>query len=388
MSAIEPGSEESPLAGATRYRRYPSIDVTRGIIMIVMALDHASVAWNAGRSMFEAALPPIASVSYTSLAQQIAREVTHICAPGFQLLAGMGLAISVRRRQEAGIGEARISGDMILRAAVLFFCEWVLLHVAMGRIWFFFVVLCCIGSAMILFAVVRFLPVLLIAVGSFAVLLSAPAYCPTEIVEPTLAGYLGNAFTNIALADPPTAWAVLYPILPWVGFFGVGWCLGNLYHRRPDDRFRWVTLAGLAILTAGVIVRWCGGSYGDRLPDGDSGPTSSTFWILAKYPPTPAFSMITLGLVVTLLGGLRRLDRTEQPTRLWRTIAVFGQVALFFFVIHVYVYGVYPVLTDTLAGYSLGTTCVAWIVGLIFLWPMCARYAKLRRRYRRVLRYF
>ena len=299
----------------------------------------------------------------------------------------MGLAISVRRRQEAGISEGRISGDILLRAAVLFACEWVLLHVAMGRIWFFFVVLCCIGSAMILFAVVRFLPVLLIAVGSFAVLLSAPAYCPSEIVQPTLVGYLRNVFTNIALADPPTAWAVMYPILPWVGFFGVGWCLGDLYHRRPGDRFKWVTLAGLAILTTGVLLRWFGGTCGDRLPGGDGGPLSSTFWILAKYPPTPAFSMITMGLVVTLLGVLRCLDRTEQPARPWRTVAVFGQVALFFFVIHVYLYGAYPVLSGTLAGYTLQTTCVAWVVGLVVLWPICAGYGGLRRRYRRVLRY-
>ena len=113
----------------------------------MMALDHASAAWNSGRSMFEADLPPIESVAYTSIPQQIVREVTHICAPGFQLLAGMGLAISVRRRQLAGASELYISGDMILRAVVLFVCEWVLLHVPMGQGWFFFAVLCSIGSA-------------------------------------------------------------------------------------------------------------------------------------------------------------------------------------------------------------------------------------------------
>jgi uncharacterized membrane protein len=179
--------------------RYLSIDVARGVIMIVMALDHASVAWNSGRSMFEAALPPIQEVTYTSVPQQIVREVTHICAPGFQLLAGMGLAISVRRRQLAGVRELYISGDMILRAAVLFFCEWVLLHVPMGQGWFFFAVLCSIGSAMIIFAVARFLPWWLIAAGSLGVLLGAPAYCPEAIIEPSAAAYLRNVWTNIAL---------------------------------------------------------------------------------------------------------------------------------------------------------------------------------------------
>ena len=81
MSATEPGSSAIPQTDAARHYRFLSIDVTRGIIMVVMALDHASVAWNAGRSMFEAALPPIGSVTYANLAQQFVREITHVCAP-------------------------------------------------------------------------------------------------------------------------------------------------------------------------------------------------------------------------------------------------------------------------------------------------------------------
>jgi uncharacterized membrane protein len=389
LNDTEAGAPTTPDITTPAFQRFASVDVARGIIMIVMALDHASVAWNSGRSMYEAALPPIDTVTYTSLAQQIAREVTHICAPGFQLLAGMGLAISVLRRQAARVREWRISGDMILRAAVLFFCEWVLLREAFGGISFFFVVLCCIGSSMILFAFARFLPLPLIALGSLTVLLSAPTYCPTEIVDATGAGYLRNVLTNIALGDPlPPAWAVMYPILPWAGFFGLGWFLGILYHRRADARFKWVTWVGLLLLAAGVLIRWFGGSYGDRVPGGDAGPWSASFWILAKYPPTPAFSVITLGALVLLLGVLRPLDRGEELARPWRIVAVFGQVALFFFVTHVYVYGVYPFLTDTLAQYSLATTCVAWLGGLVVLWPICVWYGRLRKRYRRVLRYF
>ncbi len=409
----------APDAGPPRHPRFLSIDVTRGFIMVIMALDHASMAWNAGRSMFEAALPPLAAVSYSSLAQQIAREVTHVCAPGFQLLAGMGLAISVRRRQLAVrgtgcgtgfqpvlppvenrchtsllaffrrvAGELRISGDMVLRAAVLFFCEWVLLHLAMGGQWFFFMVLCCIGSSMILFSVARFLPAGVIAAASFGILLSAPAYCPDQIIEPTAAGYFRNIWTHIVLARQATRWQVLYPMLPWVGFFGVGWSLGELYHRQPRDRFACLAWAGAGVFLLGVALRWFGGAYGDRLPGGWAGPWSPQFWILAKYPPTPAFSLITLGLVVTALGILRRLDLVSQPARVWRRVAVFGQVALFFYVVHFHVYGAYPVLSDTLQSYSLATTCMVWIAGLLVLWPICAAYARLRRRYRPVLRYF
>ena len=81
------------VAAPAASNRYPSLDAARGLIMIIMALDHASNAWNFGRVFLEGGLgiPP---VQYPGALQQITREITHVCAPGFQLLAGMGLAIS------------------------------------------------------------------------------------------------------------------------------------------------------------------------------------------------------------------------------------------------------------------------------------------------------
>jgi hypothetical protein len=147
-------------------------------------------------------------------------------------------------------------------------------------------------------------------------------------------------------------------------------------------------LAGLGVVALGVLLRWFGGSYGDRVPGGEAGPASAAFWILAKYPPTPAFSMITLGVVVALLGVLRPIDRAEGPVRWWRAVAVYGQVPLFFYLVHIYLYGAYPFTTHTLAGYGLGTTFVVWIVGLAVLWPVCTWYGRARRHYRWVLRYW
>lgn len=176
---LVPGRLESQLtdpAGDRRQAgaRYWSIDVVRGVIMIIMALDHASAFCNAGRSRPEIGLLGFPVTTYASIWQQITREVTHICAPGFQFLAGAGLAISVCRRSRAGRSQWRISGDVVLRAAVLFFCEWVLLYKPMDGVPFFFLVLCCIGSAMIIFSVARFLPLPAIAAASFALLLTAP----------------------------------------------------------------------------------------------------------------------------------------------------------------------------------------------------------------------
>jgi uncharacterized membrane protein len=396
--------------------RYLSVDVARGVIMIIMAIDHCAGPFAAGRSPPEIALPgvhftrgntdPVEYTRYTTIGHQITREVTHICAPGFQFLAGVGLAISVSRSRRQGVGEARISGEMLVRAAVLFFAEWVLMHVAYGFIWFLFLVLCCIGSAVAIFSVARFLPLPVIFVASVAVLLGQPLYAPAQVVFPTAAEYLRNIWTGIASYSVENfigpnrvetmAWVVMYPVLPWVGYFGLGWCLGTLYERRPQDRFGWLPLAGLACLAAGVAVRWFGGSYGDRMPGGDLGPWYADFWVLAKYPPTPAFSLLTVGQILLLLGLLRPLDRSaERPSPLWQIPAVFGRVALFYFVVHFYLYGAAWYFTahymagDQFFRFKLGLpeTYAIWAAGLVLLWPVCYRYDKLRQKYRGVLRY-
>lgn len=380
---------EEPSLG-TQANRLVSIDVARGLILMIMALDHASATWNAGRSALETGLPPLDPVQYANLAQQIAREVTHVCAPGFQLLAGLGLALSVQKRQRQGVTQWRISTDMALRAGVLFFCEWVLLHLAMGGVWFFFLVLCCIGTSMLTFSVLRFAPRWLIGAGSLGVLMAAPYYCPASIAEPTAAGYPINVWTTVAWPWQSTAkaWWVLYPVLPWIGFFGVGWFLADTYRADSAKRSGALQAVGLILFTAGVLLRWFGGAYGDRFPLGDLGPGDSGFWMLSKYPPSPAFSAITLGIMLVALGGLRRLDVSRKRHALWRLPLVYGRVALFFYVIHFYLYGAYPILTGTFQAYSLTTTCIVWLVGLGILWPICRAYGQARQLYRSVLRYF
>jgi uncharacterized membrane protein len=393
--AFEPGRLDTRLADrlddpGPSVARYVSIDAVRGIIMIVMALDHASAWFNAGRSRPELGLLGFPMTTYASVWQQITREVTHICAPGFQFLAGAGLAISVCRRIRVGRSQWRISGDMILRGAVLFLCEWVLLYKPMEGVPFFFLVLCCIGSAMIIFSVARFLPLPIIALVSFAVLLAAPWYGPDALKPGSAADYLRDIWTNIALGGKASAWFVLYPILPWVGFFGLGWCAGSLYERRRSDRFGWLLAAGFVIFIGGVLLRWFGGAFGDRMPGGSEGPLSAQFWILAKCPPTPAFSMITLGIIVLLLGTVRGLDLADADRRsfLWHLPLTFGRVALFFYVAHLYLFWIVPFVTNTGRTHGLAVVYAIWIVALLVLWPMCLGYGRLRSRYRGVLRYF
>lgn len=387
-------------------QRYLSIDVCRGLIMIIMALDHAASAWAANRHQSEIMLAGIpAAYAFTGYADgwhQFTRVITHLCAPGFQFLAGVGLAISVARSQRQGSRESWISTDMALRGLVLILVEWTLMVPVYGFQSFLFLVLCAIGSSILLFSVLRHLPLLLLGLASLLLLTLQPLYGPTSPVEPTLASYPLHIWNSIAngFVVEPLPWRVMYPILPWIGMFGVGWCVGTM-HERGGGQPRWVLPLGAALVLAGIGLKWFAGSFGDHWPGGEAGPWAAGFWVFAKYPPTPAFSLIFLGGNLLLLGLLAPLDRQPRTSVGWQIPNLFGRVALFFYVAHFYLYGLswyftigparvaaHPPEQMNELKFPLVVAYGVWIAGLAALWPICWGYDRLRGRYRRVLRYF
>jgi uncharacterized membrane protein len=406
-----------------RANRFLSIDVARGIIMIVMAIDHAVSPWVVNYHNPEIVLPGvpdfIAFYQYPDGWRHLTRLLTHVCAPGFQLLAGMGLAISVFRARSAHTPQWRISMDMAIRGLVLIGLEYLVMVPAYGgnplvNPWasaFLFLVLCCIGSATLVFSVGRFLPAPLIGFGSFAILLLAPLYAPDAVVPASGQSYLINIWTNIALpaSKDSTWWSVMYPILPWVGCFGIGWCLGTLRARSADaapagesrTSVNLLTAVGLAFVFLGILLRWQTGQFGDRL-GGSFPPWEAEFWTFSKYPPSPAFTFIFMGIDILLVGLLRPVDFVTKPSILWQVPNVFGRVALFFFIVHFWLYGLtfyFFIGPERFAQASANGTLQelqfplivgygVWAAGLIVLWPVCYGYDRLRQRYRTVLRYF
>jgi len=387
-------------------QRYLSIDVCRGLIMLIMALDHAASAWAANRHPSEILLAGVPTAyafsGYADGWHQGTRVITHLCAPGFQFLAGVGLAISVARSQRQGSRETWISADMALRGLVLILVEWTLMVPVYGFQPFLFLVLCAIGCSILLFSVLRHLPSLVLGLASLLLLALQPLYGPTTPVEPTLAHYPLHIWNSIAhgFVAEPLPWRVMYPILPWIGMFGVGWCVGTM-HERGGGLPRWVLPLGVALVLAGMGLKWLAGPFGDRWPGGAAGPWTANFWVFAKYPPSPAFALIFLGGNLLLLGLLAPLDRQPRPARWWQVPNVFGRVALFFYVVHFYLYGLSWYLTigpSRIAAqppeqmnelkFPLIVAYGVWLAGLAVLWPICWGYDRLRGRYRWLLRYF
>lgn len=226
--------------------------------------------------------------------------------------------------------------------------------------------------------------------------------------------YLRLIWINVAndmTALPPPAFVIMYPILPWIGCFGLGWALGTWHERRSTTGGlpgSWLFVGGLILTCSGLALRWWGGFYGDRLPGGEGGPWTAAFWCLSKYPPSPAFTLTFVGIVILLWALLRPVDRLTALPGLLNIPNIFGRVALFFFVLHFFYFAITwklcnhgeymltfidrPAQLLQEPGFEmkvpLSLVYVLWLSGLALLWPLCWYYDQLRQRYRTILRYF
>jgi uncharacterized membrane protein len=376
--------------------RYLSIDVLRGLIMIIMAIDHTIGGFGDPHPPEIALDTPFAG--YTSLTSQWSRLITHLCAPGFQLLAGMGLALSVTRSRQQGVSEWLITRDLLVRGTVLILMDIIL----MGFVYqspFLFLVLCCIGSCTLCFVALRFLPKHLIGIVGMAIIGLAPWYAPREVLgDNGIISYLGNIWTNVSF--PKDGWyAVMYPILPWLGIFALGWWIGLvLSEYRNGERLTkesiTLIIAGLAMAITALVLRSMGVAYAERVPLNGATILDSKFWLFAKYPPSLVFMLLTIGVLLFLLGLLRNVDRLQKAPLWCQFISVYGRTALFFFVVHFYVLGIASWMCGFIPGvqyehrYSFATAYMVWVAVVLGLWPVCYGYDKLRQRYRSVLRYF
>jgi uncharacterized membrane protein len=364
-----------------RAPRLAAIDAVRGLAMVVMTLDHSSGAFNRDRLMVDgvAAFTPDMVLEPVQFA---VRWVTHMCAPTFVLLAGMSLALSVSRRQQAGMEASRIDRDMLIRGALL-----VGLDVAwMGWMWRLGLplqlgVLYAIGMSMIGLIALRRLPAAAVAAIGIAILAGGEAVTAaldpsSTLVAATLAG---GAF--------PSVW-FLYPFLPWTGMMLIGWALGVRLVRRGLGVRDWLALAAVAAATF-VIVRGIDG-YGNAGLHRRDG--SWVEWLhVSKYPPSLTYAALELGIAFALLAafwtraGSHHLaasgplaGRSRAP---WRPLVVLGQTALFYYCLHAHILKGAARVMGEYRELGLGATAIAWAAVLVALYPACRWYLGVKQRH-------
>jgi uncharacterized membrane protein len=345
--------------------RLPAIDVVRGIVMVLMTLDHASSTFNAGRLMQDSALAYHAGTALDPL-QFLVRWVTHLCAPTFVFLAGASLALSVARRRRGGMPDRLIDRDMLLRGALilgleLFWMSWVFrlgLPLQLG-------VLYAIGASMILMVGLRRLPPTLVALLGLAMIVGGEAL--NDQLDPHV-----TAFAATMSGGQIGSILYLYPFLPWTGFMMLGWAAGARLD-GPGMRARdWLALAAGAGATF-LVVRGLDGYGNAHLHRGGG---SWVDWLhVSKYPPSLSYAALELGIAFALLALVWRWKRPWQP------LVVLGQTALFYYLIHIHLFKAVAVPLGLYKSQGLGATAVAWLAMMVVLYPACRWYLGVKRRH-------
>jgi uncharacterized membrane protein len=300
--------------------RISSIDIVRGAVMVLMAIDHVRVY---------SGLPaggPTAGIFFT-------RWVTHFCAPAFIFLAGASAFMYARRHPD-------VSRFLVTRGLWLVLLELTLLRVG----WTFNVefggynmagVIWVIGWCMVALALLARLP--LAAVGASGVVIIAghnvfdliPGLGST-LGESHLSGlwkilYLGFSAGPIALGnDGPQLW-VLYSLVPWVGVIAAGYAFGAVLMLEPERRRRICLAIGLGAIAAFVVLRGLN-LYGDPRP----WRSGLDFLNATKYPASLSFLLMTLGPTIAVMP---LLENARGAVARWLT--VFGRVPFFYYVLHI-----------------------------------------------------
>jgi uncharacterized membrane protein len=361
-------------ATAPRLPRLPAIDVLRGIVMVLMTVDHASEAVNRGR-LFTDSVFMWKPGSPLPVDQFLTRWITHLCAPTFVLLAGASLAIAVESRRAKGDAERTIDRYILSRGALIVAFEifW-MSPVMVGPGHVLFQVLYAIGGGLMCMALLRRLSDR--ALGALGLLI---VFGGEALAGGLMAAGVGRTIPAAAVMTCgfffDRAFIIAYPLLPWLGIMALGWVLGRRLMtwrlEGPEDRTpRKLATYGAIMLGTFVVLRGIDG-YGNMLLHRDS--LSFVQWLhVSKYPPSATFTTLELGIAFLLLAALFVVTRS-RPT--WGgPLRLFGQVALFYYLLHIHLLHLAAWALGVGSKLGLGATYLAALGALLILYPACRWY--------------
>jgi uncharacterized membrane protein len=398
-----PGSDGAPsrrslnstddfrLAFASGRARIESVDVVRGVIMIIMALDHT-------RDFFGIPGQNPTDLATATPALFLTRWITHFCAPVFFLLTGTGAYLSLRRKSPGNL-----SGFLFTRGLWLIFLEVTLVRCFAYQFNFDYrvtmlLVLWALGWAMITLSALVRLPALVVTALGVLMIAGHNLFDSVKSASPLWAILHSPGFV---LNTPEHVLFVAYPLIPWIGVTAVGYGLGQVYAWDADRRRTFLVRLGLALSLAFLVIRGLN-IYGD--PSRWMRQKTAVFTVLSflnttKYPPSLLFLLMTLGPAMVFLWAVDR-----RTPRVLRPALVIGKVPMFYFVLHFalihllavvtcYVrYGSahwmfespdlahYPFTAPPGWGYSLPVVYLAWAFVVVAMYPLCRWFAALRQR--------
>lgn len=329
--------------------RIESIDILRGAVMLIMAIDHI-------RDFYHGSPEPT-DLSVTTPILFFTRWITHFCAPTFVFLSGVSAYLAGMRRTENQLGLF-----LIKRGFWLLFVEVAIITLAitLNPLYNVFIlqVIWAIGGSMILLGLMVRLkvPVKVIVAIGFIILLGHNIFDREKVdfINNSVAGkmlFSGAGFGAFVPFAPNRGMLVAYALLPWAGVMFIGYGFGQLYKKTFDgDRRRKILLyAGLGTLLFFLVFRYFN-IYGDPNPWAPQKTASLSvisFFNVTKYPCSLLYNCMTLGVALVVLSVTENLK-----SRITDFVVVFGNVPFFYYVCHWYLIRLSTVIIFFASGYS------------------------------------
>lgn len=381
-------------------KRIQSIDILRGLVMVIMALDHT-------RDFFHqtAMTADPLDLSTSSVALYFTRWITHFCAPVFVFLSGTSAYLLGQK-----LTKKQLSLFLIKRGAWLVVAEIFVMSLALTFNPYYSIVFLqvfwAIGFSMIFLGLLVRLPFRIVILIGLLIFFGHNVFDKLTIPSTGLAGVLLNVFVTgsasfYPISDSHTV-AVLYKILPWTSVMILGYGIGYFYANGvlALKRRKTLLVLGTSCILLFIVLRFTN-AYGDpALWTTQHNPffTVLSFINTTKYPPSLLFVSMTLGPALILLALLEGIQG-----RVSSLFITYGRVPFFYFVVHFYLIHVLCVLAFYLAGYTssqindpkspfwfrpatfgfdLLTVYGVWLLVVILMYPLCKRYGRYKLSHR------
>jgi uncharacterized membrane protein len=376
-------------------KRIESIDLLRGIVMIIMALDHVRDYFH-----YDAFLYDPTDLSHTNIFLYFTRFITHYCAPVFVFLAGISAYLYGTKKSKKELAYYLFTRGMWLVFAELFIITLAWTFNPSYPI-FNLQVIWAIGISMIVLSAMIFMSRTLILLTAM-VLIAGHNFLDNIHVPGT-----GSAAFLWSFLHEPGDFVfghfdifIRYPVVPWIGVIALGYYFGGLYDHSyaPAKRRQILSSIGFAVIALFLFLRIFN-IYGDAAhwsPQKNVVLTLLSLLNVTKYPPSLLYILITLGPAVILLSHI------EKPLNAFtKKIAVFGRVPFFYYVLHLYLIHLLAVIGATLLGYNwtdmilsnrvnrvvalkgygfnLSIVYIVWILLVLFLYPCCKWFDRYKR---------
>jgi uncharacterized membrane protein len=355
-------------------KRIDAIDILRGLVMAIMALDHT-------RDFFTVTSYDPTDLTRASTALFLTRFITHFCAATFVFLAGTGAFLSLTR----GKTKAEASRFLLSRGLWLVILELTVVYAGWGGGELFLQVIWAIGISMMLLGLLIFLP--LPVTAAFGLLLifghdafdhiSMATFTPGEKTWWTFLHVQGTVHlfghTNIF---------VMYPLIPWMGVMATGYSFGKLYTINAAQRKKILVILGLSAIGLFIVIRYFA-IYGDPAIwtyQGNIHRTILSFINVSKYPPSLDYLLITLGPGLLFLAWIE-----GKSNRFTNIFVVYGRVPLFYYILHLYLLNLLAHIIGAIlqlpkgTGLSLGWVYVIWLSAAFILYFPCRWFMNYKR---------